>query len=243
MPSRYLFTVVLLCLALSSLACSNDIRVEGDDPDSSAAFIFESGNDAMRDKNYVLAVKYFNRLKEDYPFSPYTIEGELSLADSYYLDQEWLLAADAYKEFETMHPRHEAMPYVLYQIGMSNLQTYTSVDRPPTLVAEAYSYFRRLHETFGRHEYAAKAVDRMNECRRIMAEYEVYTGDFMYRTKNYMAAWRRYVIVMEQYTEFTDLAVYASLRKPIAYFEYMKKSNELTRREREKTWHRFFKWL
>lgn len=243
MLSRINIFFLLLALALGAGACSSEIRVEGDDPESCAAFLFESGNDAMRDENYILSVKYFNRLKEDYPFSPYTVEAELSLADSYFLDQEWLLAAEAYKEFEAMHPRHEAMPYVLYQIGSSNLNTYNSVDRPPTLVAEAHSYFARLVESFPTHEYVSKAEFQMYKCRRIMAEYEVYTGDFMYRTQNYMAAWHRYMLVMDEYQDFPDLVEYAEGRRHIAYFLYMKDTSEQTRRERERTWHNWFNWL
>lgn len=243
MPFKAFLPFLLLCLLLGSAACSNDIRVEGDDPDSSAAFLFERGNEAMREKNYVLSAKYFTRLKEDYPFSPYAVEGELSLADSYFFDDEWLLAAEAYKEFESMHPRHEAMPYVLYQVGVCNLNTYTSVDRPPTLVAEAYSYFRRLVESFPTHEYVSKAEFQMYKCRRLMGEYEVYTGDFMYRTENYMAAWRRYMGVLRDYKDFPDLTAYAEKRRHYAYFLHMQNSNEKKRREREKTWHNWFKWL
>lgn len=242
MPFKANLLILALLLALTA-GCSKDIRVQGDDPDSSAAYLFESGNNAMREKDYVLSVKYFNRLKEDYPFSPYTVEAELSLADSYYLDGEWLLAAEAYKEFEAMHPRHQAMPYVLYQIGMSDMNTYVSVDRPPTLVAEAYSYFRRLVETFPTHEHVSKAEFQMYKCRRIMAEYEVYTGDFMYRTKNYLAAWRRYMIVIDEYQDFPDLVEYSERRKQFAYFLHMRDSNEQTRREREGTWHNWFNWL
>lgn len=243
MPFKVNILLFLLCLIVTAAGCSTDIKVEGDDPDSSALHLFESGNDAMREKNYVLSAKYYNRLKEDYPFSPYTVEAELSLADSYYLDDEWLLAAEAYKEFEAMHPRHEAMPYVLYQIAMSNMNTYVSVDRPPTLVVEAYSYFRRLVESFPTHEYVSKAEFQMYKCRRIMAEYEVYTGDFMYRTKNYMAAWRRYMTVIEQYKDFPDLVEYSEKRRYISYFLHMRSDNEQTRRTREGTWHNMFNWL
>lgn len=242
MPFKANILLLLLLLAFTA-GCSNEISVKGDSPEAEAVYLFERGNDAMREENYVLAVKYFTRLKEDYPFSPYTVEAELSLGDCYYLDDEWLLAADAYKEFEAMHPRHEAMPYVLYQIGMSNMNTYVSVDRPPTLVADAYSYFRRLVESFPTHEYVSQAEFQMYKCRRIMAEYEVYTGDFMYRTENYMAAWRRYMIVIGEYKDFPDLVEYSERRRHIAYFLHMKNESEQTRRVREGTWHNLFNWL
>ncbi|MBP3730498.1 MAG: outer membrane protein assembly factor BamD, partial [Mailhella sp.] len=55
-------------------------------PEDTVQEIFEAGNEAMRDKNYIGAAKYYERIKEEFPFSPYAIESELSLADAYYLD-------------------------------------------------------------------------------------------------------------------------------------------------------------
>ena len=77
------------------------------------------------------------RLKDNFPFSPYTVEAELALGDAYYLDERYPEAAESYKDFESMHPRHEAIPYVLYQVGMSDLKSFISVDRPTTAVQES----------------------------------------------------------------------------------------------------------
>jgi outer membrane protein assembly factor BamD len=233
----------LLCLLLPACGGRNNMLVPGENPDITAARLFEAGNNAMRSRNYVASVRFFNTLREEFPFSPYTVEAELSLADSYYLDQEWLLAIDAYKEFAAMYPRHGAMPYVLYQIGVSNLQTYNSVDRPPTRVAEALSYFIRLRDSYPDHEYAIKAEEQIRACRRILAEYEVYSGDFFFRTQNYHAAWRRYMIVVQNFSDMKDLYEYADRRRHMAYFRYMRTSNEETRRVRENTWHNRFNWL
>lgn len=233
----------LLCLLLAGCGGSDDNFVPDPNPDATALLLFEEANVAMQDKNYVKSVELYNKLKEDYPFSPYTIEAELSLADSYYLDEEWLFAIDAYKEFEAMHPRHEAMPYVLYQIGMSNMLTYDSIDRPPTRVAEAQSYFMRLRDTYPGHEYSIKAAEQIKQCRRTLAEYEVYSGDFFFRTQNYHAAWRRYMIVVQNFPEIKDLYDYSEKRRHVSYFMHMRKINEEERRVRENTWHNWFKWL
>jgi outer membrane protein assembly factor BamD len=116
--------------------------------------LFEAGNDAMREKDYVAASGYFVKLKDTYPFSPYAVEAELSLADCYFLDEEWLMAVDAYKDFESLHPRHQAIPYVLFNIAMANMNGYPSIDRPAEPIVEAYSYFQRLNESYPNTENA-----------------------------------------------------------------------------------------
>ena len=94
--------------------------------------IYENGNDAMRAGEYAKAAQSYARIKDDYPFSPYAIEAELSLADAYFLNKKYREAAEAYRDFETLHPRHSAIPYVLYQLGMSLKNSYRSVDQAST---------------------------------------------------------------------------------------------------------------
>ena len=115
--------------------------------EDTAQEVFEAANDAMSEKNYVRAVELYNKLRDTYPFSPYTVDAELSLADAYYLDEEYGLAAETYKDFESLHPRHEAIPYVLYQTGMSLMKQFRSIDRATTELKEAYDYFDRLRQT------------------------------------------------------------------------------------------------
>jgi outer membrane protein assembly factor BamD len=240
---RVLGLGVLLGVMLAACGGRDEIFSPDGASDSDAAALFEEANNAMRKGDYSTSVNLFTQLKEDYPFSAYIIEAELSLADSYYRDGEWLSAVEAYKEFESMHPRHEAMPYVLYQIGMGDLQTYTSVDRPPTLVMEAQSYFIRLRDSFPGHEYALRAALQIKTCRQILAEYEVYTGDFYFRTGNYYAAWLRYVKVVGEYAEIRNLWSYSENRRQLAYFLHMKNSAEAKRRLREGSWRDWFDWL
>lgn len=213
------------------------------EPVGSAQELFEAGNDAMLDKNYPASIKHFTKLKENYPFSPYSLEAELALADAYFLDSDWLQAVEAYKEFESMHPRHQAIPYVLFQIGVANLNSYTSIDRPPTQVHEAYSYFNRLRETYPGTEYAELAVVKMQQCRRLMAENEIFIGDLYYKNKRYGAAWLRYKRVVEDYSDIEDLYEYARGKVHGTYILYNQSAAEKDRREREGTWHRFLNWL
>ena len=98
-------------------------------PDYTVQEIFEAANDAMRDRDYAKAARFYARVKDDYPFSPYAVEAELSLGDAYFLGEDYAQAAEAYRDFETLHPRHEAIPYALFQLGVSLRSGYISVDR------------------------------------------------------------------------------------------------------------------
>ena len=155
---KSLLRSLVLALSLFTLSgCGIIDMVYLPPPEDTAQELFESGNEAMSEKNYVRAAELYIKLRDAFPFSPYTLEAELALADCYYLDKEYILAAESYKDFESMHPRHEAIPYVLYQTGMSLLGQFISIDRATTEVQEAYDYFNRLLQTYPDTPYAKNA--------------------------------------------------------------------------------------
>lgn len=212
-------------------------------PEDTAQELYETGNDAMREKDYVAAAQAYTKLKDNYPFSPYTIEAELSLADAYFLDEDYAPAAEAYKEFETLHPRHQAIPYVLYQVGMSRLKGFVSIDRPVNNIQEAYQYFQRLRETYPGTEYAAKSEEHMKECRRLLAERELFIADVYWRTGKYGAAWQRYTFVRDNFKDVPKATEYAAEKASVAYLRHREMQSEAIRESREGSWKQWFKWL
>ncbi|MFV0422108.1 outer membrane protein assembly factor BamD [Oleidesulfovibrio sp.] len=212
-------------------------------PEDTAQELFESGNDAMREKDYASATNYFSKLKDNFPFSPYAIEAELSLGDAYFLDEEYLLASEAYKEFEMLHPRHSAIPYVLFQIGNANLKSFVSIDRPQTNVAEAYEYFSRVRESYPGSEYAKKSEELLGQCRRLMAEHELFVADFYWRTERFMSAAFRYKYVAEEFSDVEDLQKYAIEKSRIAYLRATAEHAQTDRAKLHGSWKEWFEWL
>ncbi|MDR1776832.1 MAG: outer membrane protein assembly factor BamD [Desulfovibrio sp.] len=212
--------------------------------EDTAQELFESANDAMSEKNYVRAVEFYTKLRDTYPFSPYTLDAELSLADAYYLDKDYGLAAESYKDFESLHPRHPAIPYVLYQTGMSLLREFRSIDRTTAELQEAYDCFNRLCQTFPDSQYVRSSEEHMAECRKLMAEHELFIADVFWHMKKYGPAWRRYTFISENFTDVPDVAEHAREKGKAAYILYREEEGREVREERQGTWKRWFKsWL
>ncbi|HMK51918.1 MAG TPA: outer membrane protein assembly factor BamD, partial [Thermodesulfobacteriota bacterium] len=71
-------------------------------------------------RDYFEALKKFEELKASFPDSPpYTVWAELKIGDCHFFKKEYVEAIAAYEEFKKVHPSHEELPYVQYQIGMS----------------------------------------------------------------------------------------------------------------------------
>ncbi len=223
------FAVTLLLLLAS--ACGLIDYYFLPPPEDTAQELYEAGIEAMKEKKYGQAAEYFAKLKDQFPFSPFTLKAEVGLGDAYFLDEKYPEAVGAYKEFESLHPRHEDTPYVLYQVGIANLNSFTSFDKRMDTVVEALEYFNRLKESFPDSKYAKMAPEYILKSRRLLAEHELYIADFFWRTEQFGPAWNRYRFVVENYPDIADIRDYAMRRAEYSYYEYQK---SLTREERER---------
>ncbi|AGW14256.1 outer membrane protein assembly factor BamD [Megalodesulfovibrio gigas] len=212
--------------------------------EDTAQELWEAGTDAMNATDYYTAAVCFTKLKDRFPFSPYTVKAELALADAYFLDKEYLEAMGAYLEFENLHPRHSEIPYVLFQIGRSGLSTFTSIDLPQQPVAEGMEYLERLVEQHPDSPYAQEAVKLIAECREILCKRELFVADFYFRTEQYGGAWRRYQFVMENFKEQGELVEYAKLQSELSYLRFQQSQSEKFRRKEQGHWKdEYFSWL
>jgi outer membrane protein assembly factor BamD len=173
----------------------------GKDEIGSAQQLAWDGMDAYEDGKYKDAIENFQKLKDWYPFSKYAILAELKIADSNYHLEQYEEAIFAYEEFERLHPRNEAIPYVVYQIGRCYFDQIDTIDRDQTPARKALDTFRRLQKQFPNDQYARSGAEHINKCIKSLAGNEFYIGVFYYKSKHYKAALKRFMAVLSNYPD------------------------------------------
>lgn len=212
-------------------------------PEDTAQELYEAGAEAMKDKSYYDASEYFSKLKDRYPFSPYTIKAEVSLGDAYFLNKKYFDASEAYKEFAALHPGNKEIPYVLFQIGLSNFNIFSSIDRPQSSITEALEYFYRVEEAYPDTEYGKASKGYIVKCRRTLADHELYIADFFWRSEKYGSAWKRYAYVVRNFKDLPKVQKYAMKQAEMSYYEYQKTLSQEEREKIQGSWKEFFDWL
>lgn len=199
-------TVLTLCTILLSGCGTNlvtyyfdDLFGSGDAVERTPEQLAWDGMEAMRAKKYGKALEAFQKLKERYPYSKYAILAELKIGDAHFYKKNYEEAALAYEEFVRLHPRNDAIPYVLYQLGMSQYLISPSMDRDQDQTHKAMETFRRLIELYPGTEYAAKAQAQIFECEKRIAAHEFRIGRMYYRMGKYRAAHLRLTRLQEDY--------------------------------------------
>jgi outer membrane protein assembly factor BamD len=192
---KKLFLSISIALLISGCSLFEDTSEMG----RSSQELVSEGSSAFVAGDYRTAVKAYTDLKDWYPFSKYAILAELKIADSHYHLEEYDEAIYSYEEFEKMHPRNEAIPYVIYQRGLCWFQQIDSVDRDNTPAKKSLIQFNRLIRQYPSSEYSEKARKNIQKCVDNLTGHELYVADFYFRTKEYKAALKRYEYLVENY--------------------------------------------
>jgi len=177
----------------------DDLFVSGDPIERTPEQLAWDGMEAMKAKKYGKALESFQKLKERYPYSKYAILAELKIGDAHFHKKNYEEAALAYEEFVRLHPRNDAVPYVLFQLGMSQFLVSPSMDRDQDQTRKAMETFRRLMEVYPGTEYAAKAQVQIFECEKRIAAHEFRIGRMYYRMGKHRAAQLRLTRLVEEY--------------------------------------------
>lgn len=155
--------------------------------------------------NYHAALKIFEDLKSRFPFSPHGMLAELKAADcQYYLDN-FDEALVLYEEFWERHPTNEAIPYVIFQIGLSHYKQIDTIDRDSSGAENSVQAFSRLLRAFPGSPYTTEAEARIKAAKNFLANHEYYVTTFYVRTKSYDQAEVRLNYLLKNYPD-TDVA-------------------------------------
>ncbi len=192
--------LIAICLILPMLfaGCAWFEKPREDKP---AQELIRDGMDAYDEGNYKEAIKSFEKLRDWYPFSKYAILAELKIADAYYNLEAYADAVFSYEEFERLHPRNEAIPYVIYRIGRSHFNRIDTIDRDQTTAAKALETYDRLISQFPDDPHANMAGADKIICYKSMAGHDYYVGEFYYKSKHYKAALLRFKAVLTSYPD------------------------------------------
>ena len=197
-PALIAFALIFLWLVVGTAGCA---WLTGSKQVESAEELAQKGMASFEEEDYKDALKAFNTLKERYPYSRYAILAELKVADAHFYRKEYPEAIGAYEDFVQLHPKNEAIPYVKYQIGICYYEQMLSIDRDQTPTRLAILSFERLLKEHYDSAYASEATKKINDCRKLLAEHELYVGRFYYKSKHYSAALGRFEGVLTGYMD------------------------------------------
>lgn len=191
---------------ISGCASTKDEISKNSDP----ALLYAEGETLYHNGDYTEAIDKFKKVMEDYPLSPFAVDAELALADTYYGSSQYSDAASYYASFLSLHPGHQKAAYAMFQKGMSYLREVSTVDRDQTAAQKALLAFSDTISMYPSSVYVDKAKEMAIFLKRHLAEREFYIGNFYFKDKKYKGALARFAEILKKYPDagISDKALY-----------------------------------
>lgn len=194
---KSILLVFCITVAVSGCAMKEKHKIE----DMKPAVLLEKGLEHAKKNETTQAITYLLMVKDRYPYTESAVVASLKLADTYYDLGENATAYDFYSEFERFHPKDENIPYIKYKKGMCFFKQIRGFDREQKYALSASVEFIKLINEYPDNEYAIKARRHHRECLLKLTKFEIYTGDFYFRTKHYLSALNRYKYAIKHYPD------------------------------------------
>ncbi len=196
---RVLFFPIAFSLLLG--CAGKEIKTTEGDPET----LYQQGLTRFNKKDYPEAVKQFEQLRSSFPDSPpYTQWAELKIGDCHFFRKEYVEAIAAYEEFKKIHPTHEEIPYVQFQIGMAYFNQMLTRDRDQTFTKNTLSSFEYLVSNYPPSLFTKKANEKIEICKKRLADHEFYVGNFYYKHGNCKAASLRFQNLLQNFPKMHE---------------------------------------
>lgn len=191
---RRVFLIAVALAVLPLAACS--LRK----PPTSEDF-YAQGQFEFAQHEYQGAIENYQKLIDQYPFSPYAEDAEMKIGLAHYEMKDYAEAVGALDDFQRMHPTSKNLDLVEYYIAMSYYDQMGREDQDQTKTEGALKRFQEIEQRFPEGNFAALAREHVSVCREMLARHDYIVSTFYYNRANFKASESRSAEVMQKFPD------------------------------------------
>jgi outer membrane protein assembly factor BamD len=168
---------------------------------------YQRGLEERKSQNFMEATRFFEWVRNNFPYSQYAALSELALADMAFERDDFTAAAAAYQEFVKIHPSHPRADYASFRVGLAHYQDRPSdwFLLPPSYekdqgpIRAALDAFQRFTLSYPKSEFVSRAKDLIADCRERLAAHERYVAEFYWKRNGWRGSAGRWMGIADTY--------------------------------------------
>lgn len=150
----------------------------------------------LEDDLYPEALEGFSNIKSKFPYSKFVALADLGIADVSFERRAFIEAVDGYRNFLKYHPTHKKASYAMYRIAAAYREQLPddfwflppSAEKDQASTRLAISAYKDMIARFPDTPEVKAARKELSECRRRLADHELYVAEFYFSRKRWKAA-------------------------------------------------------
>ena len=187
-PLRAILLSLLLALFVGACSSTEDLS-----DINSAERAFKEAKEYEKDERYEEALRRYDDIKNKFPYSQYSKESDLRIADIYFKKEEFASAALSYSNFKYLYPNHSKIPYVSLQLALSYFnQLPSTIDRDLSKGHQAIQEFNVVLDKYPGTAFAKTAAEKKKATQDMLAEKESYIANWYFKKEKFLSAMRRF---------------------------------------------------
>ena len=186
--------LLLACALLTTVGCATRKPPNGEN-------YYVQATQEYSQHFYQASVDDYQKLIDEYPFSPYAEEAELNIGLAYYKMHNYPEAIGAFNDFLRMHPTSKHLDVASYYLAMSHYDQMGRPDQDQTHTQAALAEFQDIVRRFPESDFAALSREQIDICREMLARHDYLIGQFYIQRANYKAAESRMAELMALYPD------------------------------------------
>ena len=198
-------TIAALLLASATLSgCgifggSDDNASKNDASKIPVEDLYNNGVDALHAERYPTAVKQFDAVEQNYPYSSWSVSAQLMQGYTQYLQQHYTEAIGTLEHFIQLHPAHRDVAYAYYLRALCYYEQIADIQRDQKTTQDAMSALQEVVNRFPDSAYGRDARLKLDLCRDHLAGKEMEIGRWYQSQHLYTAAIGRFQRVVTDY--------------------------------------------
>ena len=188
-----LITILILLINCSSNKKDNETIISGD------IETYKSGLSSLQESNYSKAVKEFDKLYINHPFSSLAKKSEIMTAYSLYQNNEINKSISKLKTFNEMNPKDEFSDYAHYLLAMCYYIQISSQGRDPSLSLKALNSFKLITTKYPNSRYAKDSRLKIQLIKNSLAINELNIGKFYLKKNAPASSIKRFKTILKKY--------------------------------------------
>ena len=197
---RGLMGVVLpvLSLIMTLAACSSDDDL-GALPDTPVETLYNSGLDALIAGDGEQAVRLFDEVERQHPYSIWAVRAQIMAAWSFYQSNQYAQAEASLDRFIELYPADPVTEYAYYLKALSYYEQIVDVERDADMTYKALNAFEDVLRRYPDGPYARDSQLKADLARSHLAGKEMAVARFYLNKGHYAAAIKRFAVVVRDY--------------------------------------------
>ena len=196
--NNYIISIKLITILILLINCSSN-KKDNETIISSDIETYKSGLSSLQDSNYIKAVKEFDKLYINHPFSSLAKKSEIMTAYSLYQNNEINKSINKLKTFNEMNPKDEFSDYAHYLLAMCYYIQISNQGRDPSLSLKALNSFKLVTTKYPNSKYAKDSKLKIQFIKNSLAINELNIGKFYLKKNAPASSIKRFKTILQKY--------------------------------------------